>query len=235
MSQAIISRFFGTSRAPAAPRSGAPETAIRRAQRHSRRVRILRVGLPAVAALGLLLFGLFILLDPARLLHGFPVEFTRITISGDKLTIEAPRLTGFTRDARPYSVTAHSAVQDLKRPNFVELTGIVGEVAQARGASDLRATNGLYDMKAEQLQLSGGIQIRAAGGYRIALSDAFVEVRKGEIATDNPVHAIFPDGSLQASRLRIFDHGAHLVFDGGVSMTLRLPPPENSESDGTQQ
>jgi lipopolysaccharide export system protein LptC len=235
MSRAIISRIFGTAAAPATPGIGAREAAIRRAQRHSRRVRILRIGLPAIAAVGLLLFGLLILLDPARLLHGFPVEFTRISISGDKLTIEAPRLTGFTRDARPYSVTAQSAVQDLKQPNLVELTGIVGEVVQDSGASDLRATNGLYDMKAEQMRLSGGIQIRATGGYRITLSDAFVEIRKGEIATDNPVHAIFPDGSLQASRLRVFDHGAHLVFDGGVNMTFRLPPPDDPDSDGTQQ
>lgn len=222
-------------------RSGAHATgvaraaAFRKAQRHSRRVRVLRIVLPGVAAFGLVVLGLLVWLDPVRLLRGLPVEFSRISLSGDKLTIEAPRLTGFTKDAKPYSLTAQSAVQDLKQPHLVELKGIVGVVELNRGECDMRATNGSYDIKAEHLRLSGGIEIRAEGGYQVSLSDAFVEVRKGQITTDNPVRAIFPDGTLEAKRLRVFEHGARIVFEGGVAMTFKMPPPAEPEAAETRR
>ena len=114
---------------------------------------------------------------------------------------------------------------------IIELTGIHGQVELAnRGESEMRAQNGVYDMKAGNLHLTGGIEIGATGGYQIWLTDAFVEVRKGHIVTKNPVKAVFPDGSLQAAQLEIFDHGDRVRFDGGVTMTLLLPPADQARA-----
>ena len=35
--------------------------------------------------------------------------------------MESPKLTGFRNDNRPYEVTATQALQDVKKPNIVEL------------------------------------------------------------------------------------------------------------------
>jgi lipopolysaccharide export system protein LptC len=200
--------------------------AFRAAQRHSWRVRLLRRALPAAAIGGFVLLLLGTWLDPLRLYRKLPVEFSRITISGNKLTMEAPKLTGFTRDKRPYVVTADSAAQDLTKPDLVELTNINGQVEQAdRGMTELRAKSGLYDMKAEHIHVFDGVEIRASGGYRANLREAFFEVRKGHIVSKDPVDVVFPEGNLQASRLEIFDHGAKAVFDGGVTMTVKLSKP----------
>lgn len=207
------------------------DAAFRAAKRHSRRVRILRWALPSAALGGLVLIALVVWFDPLRFYRNLPIEFGRITITDNKLTIEAPKLTGFTQDRRPYSVTAESAAQDLSQSNIIELAGIHGQVELAnRGETDMRAKNGVYDMKAGNLQLTRGIEITATGGYHIWLTDAFVEVRKGHIVTKNPVKAVFPDGSLEAARLEIFNHGDRVRFDGGVVMTLRLPPPDEAKT-----
>lgn len=203
---------------------------MQQAQKHSRRVRWLRIVLPAVAGTGMLLVALFLLFDPLRVYRQLPVQFSNLSIDGNRITMEAPRLTGFTRDKKPYNVTAVSAVQDLTQPNIVELHDINGTVDQAnRGGTEVRAKEGVYDIKAENLQLHGGIEIHSEAGYHIYLNDAYIEVRKGRMVTKNPVNATFPEGSLQAARAEIMDHGAVVVFDGGVVVDMQLPQQEQPE------
>jgi lipopolysaccharide export system protein LptC len=119
---------------------------------------------------------------------------------------------------------------------MIELSGIHGQVElENRGETSLRAKTGIYDMKAGVLRLSEGIEIGATGGYQISLTDALVEVRKGHIVTDKPVRAVFPDGSLQAQRLEIFDHGDRARFDGGVVLIFRMPPPNDAREARTAE
>jgi lipopolysaccharide export system protein LptC len=230
MNQATPMRRVVLARpAVAAEAAAGRDVAFRTAKRHSRRVRILRWALPSAALGGLAVILLVVWLDPLRLYRNLPVEFGRISITDNKLTIEAPKLTGFTQDRRPYSVTADSAAQDLGSPNVIELAGILGQVELAnRGETEMRAKNGVYDMKSGNLTLSNGIEIGATGGYKVLLQDAFVEVRKGRIVTDKPVKAVFPDGTLDAQHVEIFEHGDRVRF-GGVTMTFRMPPPEQSK------
>jgi hypothetical protein len=65
------------------------------------------------------------------------------------------------------------------------------------------------------------------------LQDALVEVRKGRIITDKPVRAIFPDGSLDAQRVEITEHGDRVSFRG-VTMTFRMPPPAEEAAAETK-
>lgn len=197
---------------------------FRSAKRHSRRVRALRWALPSAALGGLAIVLLFLWFDPLRFYRGLPVEFGRISITDNKLTIEAPKLSGFTEDRRPYLVTAEKAAQDLGSPNRIELFGITGNVElNNRGETTLSAKTGLYDMKAGVLRLGAGIEIGATGGYKMNLRDATMNVRKGTVVTKRPVNAQFPDGSLAAKNLEILDHGDHVKFGGGVTMTFKLP------------
>lgn len=226
MRRAVTDALVADERAHAPLPAVDPEraAAFRTAKRHSRRVRMLRWALPTAALGGLALLSLVVWFDPLRLYRNLPVEFGSISITDNKLTIEAPKLTGFTQDRRPYSITAETAAQDLGKPNVIELQGIAGQVELSnRGESAIKAKTGVYDMKAQTMRMSGGIEITSAGGYRVQLKDAFVEIRKGNIVTENPVSAIFPDGSLDANRLEIFDHGERARFEGGVTMTFRIP------------
>jgi lipopolysaccharide export system protein LptC len=201
---------------------------FRSAKRHSRRVRALRWALPSAALVGLAIFMFFIWFDPLRFYRGLPVEFGRISITDNKLTIEAPKLSGFTQDRRPYLVTAEKAAQDLGSPNRIELFGISGSVELSnRGETTLSATTGLYDMKAGTLQLGSGIEIGASGGYKMQLRDANMNVRKGTVVTRRPVTALFPDGSLLAKNFEVSEHGDFVKFGGGVVMTFKLPPSES--------
>ena len=193
------------------------------AVRHSRRVGLMRKVLPVVAGVGLLAAILWTWIDPLRFASGLPVELGRISISGTKLTMDAPKLKGFSRDGRPYTVTAEEAAQDLTRPSVIELSKIIGQFdLGTRGNMVLNAKSGIYDGKAEQMRMFDGIDFRSTQGHSGQLSDAVIEPRKGHLVTDKPVDLFFNEGSLRGNRMEIFEQGKLIVFEGGVTMVLRM-------------
>ena len=97
----------------------------RRAMRHSRNVRVLRLAIPLTIVLGgLATIVVATWLDPLRALAKLPVDAAGLVVSGTRITMQQPRMAGFTRDARPYVVTASTATQDLLNPDTLELQDI---------------------------------------------------------------------------------------------------------------
>src|SRR5260370_631411 len=82
---------------------------FRAAARHSRLVRFLRIAIPAgiVSIAAVILVATF--LNPFRLIADFPIDPGKISLSGTKIIMELPRLSGFTTDSRPYELTARAA------------------------------------------------------------------------------------------------------------------------------
>ncbi len=96
------------------------ERNYRTALRHSRHVRLLRISVPIGIAALLLAVVVINYMPP---IGGFrlPGELGKLVIHGTKITMEQPRLTGFTVDSRAYEFSAAAAAQDLTKPNLVEL------------------------------------------------------------------------------------------------------------------
>ena len=119
-------------------------------------MRALRVAVPTVLVLTLTGLVLANYLNPARWLR-VPTEFGTLVISGSKITMEAPRLAGFTKDQREYSVTATSASQDTKNPTIVEMKEISGRIdMEDKSKVTLTAVEGVYDTKADLLTAQPG-------------------------------------------------------------------------------
>jgi len=79
---------------------GDSERAFRSARRHSRMVRFLRVSVPLAVVIGAVVISLITIFNPFRMLTKLPVNINDLVVSGTKITMEKPRLAGFTKDAR---------------------------------------------------------------------------------------------------------------------------------------
>ncbi len=197
------------------------------AVRHSSRVRFLRRVLPVLALVILSLAAFIAWLDPFRIVRDFPLDVMKLSIQGNKLVMDAPKLSGFTKDGRGYNITATAAAQDLTKTNIVELEGIKANFALTNnGMTELTAVKGLYDAKGDVVRLTEGITIQSTAGYAGRLQDALIEVKRGHVITENPVDITFNNGSIRADRMEVFDNGARAVFEGGVRMIMKLPPPQ---------
>src|SRR6476469_9359367 len=125
------------------------------AARHSRLVRVLRVAVPAaliLAVAGIIAVSVF---NPFRMLMPkLPLDVGNLVVSGSKITMESPHLSGFSPDQRPYELWAKTATQDLTDPDHVELKTLRAKILQEdRSTVTMEARTGLFDTKAQLLDL----------------------------------------------------------------------------------
>jgi lipopolysaccharide export system protein LptC len=214
---------------------GDAERAFNAARRHSRLVRILRIAVPASVGVVLLILTLITYLNPLRMLAKLPINIDNLVVSGTKVTMEAPRLSGFTSDARAYELSADTAAQDMTKPDIVELRNIRAKVQmQDKSTMELTALTGLYDAKSETLRLDQYIRLNASTGYQGRLSEALVDIRKGNVVSEHPVEVKMLQGTLNANRLDIVESGELVRFHGGVVMDMTLGQPTPQSSSGAQ-
>jgi lipopolysaccharide export system protein LptC len=211
---------------------GDSERAFRAARRHSRVVRVLRISIPAVVVLGTTVIVLITYFNPLRMLGQLPIDVGSLVVSGSKITMEHPRLSGFTHDARAYELSADAAKQDLTKPDLIELHNLRATVEmQDKATIEMLATTGTYDSKGEMLKLDQNIMLNSSTGYSGHLSEAMIDMRKGYVVSKHPVELQLLQGTLNANRLEIIDSGDLVRFDGGVNMTLML---SNADKTGVQ-
>lgn len=196
---------------------------VRTARRHSAFVRLMRIGVPLGAVGGLAIVALLTWFNPLRALSNIPIPTVgKVVIQGTKITMEAPRLTGFTRDNRAYIVTADAAAQDFMKPEVIELSGIKANVEmQDKGVIDVKAVAGLYNTKSELLTLTQYILLTSSSGYEGHLTEAVFDVKKGHIVSEKPVEVLMMSGVIRSNRMEVIDNGALLRFDGGVVMDIK--------------
>ena len=102
------------------------------ASRHSRMVRVLRVAVPAAVILAMAAIIAVSIFNPFRmLLPKLPVDIGNLVVSGSRITMESPHLSGYTPDQRPYEVWAKTATQDVTAPDHVDLKTLRAKVLMA--------------------------------------------------------------------------------------------------------
>jgi lipopolysaccharide export system protein LptC len=203
------------------------------AARHSRMVRVLRVAVPAaviVAMAGIVAVSIF---NPFRmLLPKLPGDMGNLVVSGTKITMESPHLAGFSTDQRPYEMWAKAAIQDLTDPDHVELSQLRAKVAmEDKSTVTLDARTGYYDSKSQMLDLRKDIFLKSSTGYEAKLTQAYVDINKGAVTSDEHVDVKLLNGTLTADRLRIVNSGEVVRFEGNVVMNLVMDSPTTAEPE----
>src|SRR3954447_22481388 len=141
--------------------------------------------------------------------------------------MESPHLSGFSPDQRPYELWAKSATQDLTDPDHVELKVLRAKVLQEdRSTVTMEALTGVFNTKAQLLDLHNDILLRSSTGYEARMSQALLDIGKGTVTSDEPVDGKLLNGTLTADRLRITEKGELVRFEGRVKMNLVMDSPD---------
>src|SRR3954465_357700 len=204
------------------------------AARHSRMVRALRVAVPAAVLLALASIVLIqVFLNPfITSLPKLPVDISNLVVSGTKITMETPPLAGFSTDQRPYEVWAKLAIQDLTDPDHVELRTLRAKVMmEDKSTVTMDARTGFFDSKQQLLDLRKDIFLQSSTGYEATLSQAYVDINKGTVTSDEHVDVKLLNGTLTADRLKIINSGEIVRFEGNVVMNLVMEQPTAPEPE----
>jgi len=202
-----------------------PARAFAKATRHSRRVRFYKLAIPlgsVVALVGILFFAFF---NPFRQVEGLTLG--PVSVSGTQVTMELPKLTGFKNDNRPYEVTASAALQDVRKPNLVELKDLKARiVTDDRGnAARLEAASGVLDTQKEQMELRQDVRVRTDGGQDVRLRSAFVDFKAGTVVSNEDVTVALANGIIEAAGIEVKENGKVLHFKGRVRTTFDSQDP----------
>jgi len=198
------------------------------AARHSRMVRLLRIAVPAAVLLSLAAIAGVSVFNPFRMLMPkLPLDSGNLVVSGTKITMESPHLAGYTPDRRPYELVATTAVQDITDPDHVQLNNLRTKLLmEDQSTLFLDARTGIFDNKQQQLDLRKDILLRTTTGYEARLSQAFVDMAKGTVDSDEHVDVKLTNGTLSSDRLRITGGGEVIRFEGHVVMNLENLNPD---------
>lgn len=211
------------------------ERAHARARRHTRLVRALRKGIPFGFGLTVVVYVALGALNPLRQLNA-AVTLGPLSVSGTKVTMENPRLTGYRKEGRPYEVTATAALQDVRKPTVIELKGMKGHltVDESGKLARLEAATGVFDTTKEALDLKDDIRLWTEAGQEIRLRSAAVDFKAGTMRSAEPVAVAFPEGTIDAATLEVADSGKVISFVGNVRAVFSGAPtmPEAPQRAG---
>ena len=196
-------------------------------------VRVLRVAVPAAVVLALAAIVAVSVFNPFRmLLPKLPIDIGNLVVSGTKITMESPHLAGFSTDQRPYELWAKAAVQDLTAPDHVELQTLRAKVMmEDKSTLTMDAHSGFFDSKQQLLDLRKDIFLQSSTGYEAKLTQAYVDINKGSVTSDEHVDVKLLNGTLSADKLRIINSGEVVRFEGNVVMNLVMESPPASEPE----
>jgi lipopolysaccharide export system protein LptC len=215
------------------------------AARHSRMVRVLRIAVPAAVVLAMASIIAVSVFNPFRiLLPNLPVDMSNLVVSGTKITMESPHMAGYSTDLRPYELWAKAAIQDLADPDHMELKTLRAKVMmEDKSTVTMDARTGYYDSKQQMLDLRKDIFLQSSTGYEARMSQAYVDINKGTVISDEHVDVKLLNGTLTADKLRIYNSGEVVRFEGNVVMNLDnlgdppapepvAPPPKTRSVSG---
>lgn len=191
------------------------ERSFRRAYRHSALVRFLRMALPLGALIAAVLLVVLPYIRPLKLLSS-NIDIGSLTLDGTRITMEMPDLKGFRGDNKPYSISARQAIQDVTRPNVLELVELTSRIETKLGTvARLRSDAGIYDSKKDELSVKGNVQI-VSGTSDIRMRSGVIDFKTNSVITREPVEVVMATGTIDANAMSVFDNGNRIVFTGHV-------------------
>jgi lipopolysaccharide export system protein LptC len=213
------------------------EVAFSAARRHSRVVRMLKVAVPTLAILGTLAFVLVAWLDPFRA-KDVKVDLGKLDVSGDRLTMELPHLTGFNKRQEAYNVTAKTASQRIAAPGLIDLSDLEAVITmQDKSTATIRSLNGRFDSNAELLTLHDKVGVTSTRGYSADMKSAVIDFKAGTVKSNEHVQVNLTSGVIQANSLDIQQGGGTILFGGGVQSTFHTqlkPKPQPARAAPAQ-
>ncbi len=206
------------------------QAAFQRALRHSRRVRLLKTALPLAAVLIAAGFAAY---SYIQLPGSVTFDISESAYANGKLVMANPKLDGFTKASRPYSMTAMRALQHVDQTGIVELEGIDAKLPiNETNFAMIGADRGVYDRDKNTLDIPTAITVRTTDGMEVKLHSAYVDIEQGSLKTDKPVDIRMEGAKLAAESMSVLENGKVLIFERRVKMELR-PDRLKSRQSGT--
>jgi lipopolysaccharide export system protein LptC len=195
---------------------------------YSRVVRSLRLILPLLAAGLLVLAMLWPSFEwrPKALVN--PSGLQLDANDARQVRMRTAHLVGADDLGRPYEVSAVEARQGDDGINTVLLDHPAGHIQLEDGARlSMKAAAGVFDRKAEQLNLTGAVTVDYGQGYTFLSESATIEMGAARAIGDQPIHGRGPEGEIEGEGFEILDKGRTVKILGKSRLVIKQVPEQH--------
>lgn len=183
-------------------------------------LRLLKFGLPI--AVGALVAVLVL----APLFNNNEVSFVlakdKVEIAKERMRATDAMYRGEDNKGQPFTLEAGSAVQQTSANPVVDMQQLAAKIWLADGAASLTAAQGLYDMKAETVDIPGEINFTSEQGYALTLGNALVDLNTHTLQGRGEVSGKMPMGTFTGSGLSADLDSQTVKLANGVQGTLPI-------------
>jgi lipopolysaccharide export system protein LptC len=206
--------------------------AFHSAARHSLLVRRLRVALLAGALVAIAAIAAIMVLRSFTR-HFGDFSIADMSVDGAKINMDKPRLTGARPDGSSYVLTADRAIQDITRPNEVDLVNIAGDIgSRDRANVKIKADKGHYNNEKGIMNLSGAVRLSSVE-YQIDMKSVDIDFKGGVYETHEPIEVVTSSGmTIVADGGSASQNATEIMFTGHVKTTI---PPGGAGSDAAAE
>ena len=195
------------------------QRAFRSAQRHTQRVRWLKLGLPLIA-FGIVagFIGWVVQQKPAAPPSDLAVKDG--DFQQEELVMKNPDLNGYT-NGQAYNVIAKRATQKVATPDIINMEEPVARITDDKDQwVTITSKVGQFNQTTEFLEVKGNVDVKSSLGYNLKTEVVQVEMAKDYLQTLTPVQIRSKDIALDANKLEAFDNGDLFRFTGGVKLHI---------------
>ena len=194
--------------------------AFKAAGRHTARVKFLRRAIILGAVFVVSIISIVVAFDPFRNLPR-GVSIAGVGVSGTKVTMDSPKISGLQQGGGLYDVAARTGIQDITTPNVIELLGVDAHVGMSDGTmTHVLSRHGVYDSKEDTMSLDGDVKIANTSGYRFGLKSAMIDFKQGMLSSEQRMRVDFSGGFVFADAISIGNNGHLIAFRGNVTSTF---------------
>ena len=203
--------------------SGSGRNAYGDALFHSARVRRLKILLPVAALI------IAASLTAVALVSIYLPE--NVKIENGKVVMEKPAISGRNSDGINYSMLAERALQDIRNPNLITLETIKAAVPMNDGLiARVVASTADYNRATDNLHMTAPFTLVLSSGLNANFQSAQLDIKGGNMRSDDPVTITKDNASIVAKTLQITDKGRVITFEGNVRMNV---DPSTIHKQGT--
>ena len=196
---------------------------------HSARVKRLRILLPLAAFIVSLIF---IAVSVIRAYLPADIQIEGAKIEDGKVVMERPAIAGRNKDCINYSLLAEKALQDIRNPNMITLKTIKASMpVNTDVIAHVTAQSADFDRQADTLKLTEPFVVQMDNGLRAEFKTAFLDVKKGDLSSQDQVAIQRGGMSVVARSLKMTDKGSVIEFDGQVQMRIEPSAFHNTASE----
>lgn len=183
---------------------------------HDTLIAILRVVLPS--AVGVVAALMVFLPLTAGGDVSFVLDRNKVEITKERLRVQSATYRGQDDKGQPFTLMAQSAVQrDASQP-IVEINRMMGDISLSDGPGKLVAPKGNYNLKSQQVDVSGPITFTGPKGYSLQSNAATVDLRKRTMQGTGGVSGTLPQGNFNADTMNADLENRVVKLDGRATM-----------------